>query len=106
MTLNAKIKRISSEIEKARGKNAEQQARLRDLEKKKTEIENLEIVTAVRGMNISFADLAELLKQVKPNSLSDLATSSQTGGRGEQQAELATSHDPKLDTNNNEEDNK
>ena len=90
--MNAKIKRISSEIEKTKGKIAEQQARLRDLEKQKTEIENLEIVTAVRGMNISFADLAELLKQVKPNSLSDLATSSQ--------------HDPKLDTNNNEEDNK
>jgi len=75
--LNAKIQRICNEIDKTRGKIHEQQARLRDLERQKTEIENLEIVSVVRGMNISFADLAEVLKQVKPNSLAALATSGQ-----------------------------
>jgi len=75
--LNARIQRIDKDIEKTRGKIHEQQARLRDLEKQKTEFENLEIVNAVRGMNISFADLAELLKAAKPNSLDTLATSSQ-----------------------------
>jgi len=63
--LNAKIERVNKEIEKAKGKIADQQARLRDLEKQKTELENLEIVEAVRGMDISFAELAVLLKATK-----------------------------------------
>ena len=63
--MNTKIERISKEIDKTKGKVADQQARLRELEKQKTELENLEIVDAVRGMNISFADLAALLKSAK-----------------------------------------
>jgi len=63
--LNAKIERVNKEIDKAKGKIADQQARLRDLEKQKTELENLEIVEAVRGMDISFAELAVLLKATK-----------------------------------------
>jgi len=64
--LNAKIERVNKEIEKAKGKIADQQVRLRDLEKQKTELENLEIVETVRGMDISFAELAVLLKSAKP----------------------------------------
>jgi len=67
--LNTKIERISREIDKTKGKIAEQQARLKDLEKQKTEQENLEIVEAVRGMDISFADLAALLKSAKGQAL-------------------------------------
>ena len=91
--MNARIQRIDKDIEKTKSKIHEQQARLRDLEKQKTEFENLEIVNAVRGMNISFADLAVLLKAAKPNSLNTLATSSQVA--------------PKLesDTNDDEEGN-
>lgn len=63
--MNAKIERVNKEIDKAKGKIADQQARLRDLEKQKTELENLEIVEAVRGMDISFAELAVLLKATK-----------------------------------------
>ena len=61
--MNAKIERVCKEIDKTKDKISEQQARLRDLEKQKTELENLDIVSTVRGMNISFADLAALLKQ-------------------------------------------
>ena len=64
--MNAKIERVNKEIEKAKGKIADQQVRLRDLEKQKTELENLEIVETVRGMDISFAELAVLLKSAKP----------------------------------------
>jgi predicted nucleic acid-binding Zn-ribbon protein len=63
--LNAKIERVNKEIDKTKSKISDQQARLRDLEKQKTELENLEIVEAVRGMNISFADLAALLQSAK-----------------------------------------
>ena len=63
--MSAKIERINKEIDKAKSKISDQQARLRDLEKQRTELENLEIVEAVRGMNISFTDLAALLKSAK-----------------------------------------
>ena len=65
--MKAKIERVCKEIEKTKEKINEQQARLRDLEKQKTEFENLDIVSTVRGMNISFAELAELLKNVRPD---------------------------------------
>lgn len=66
--MNAKIKRVINEIEKTKGKISEFQARLRDLEKQKTELENMEIVSAVRSMDISLADLADMLKQPRATS--------------------------------------
>jgi len=66
--LNAKIERVCKEIDKTKGKINEQQARLRELEKQKTELENVEIVDTVRGLDISFADLAELLKAARATS--------------------------------------
>ena len=66
--MNAKIERVSKEIDKTKGKISEYQARLRELEKQKTELENVEIVDVVRGMDISFADLAELLKAARATS--------------------------------------
>ena len=66
--MNAKIERVCKEIDKTKGKINEQQARLRELEKQKTELENVEIVDTVRGMDISFADLAELLKAARATS--------------------------------------
>ena len=59
------------EMEKTRDKIGVLQARLRDLEKQKTELENTEIISAVRGMDISMTELADMLKaasgQVGPN---------------------------------------
>lgn len=66
--MNAKIQRVMNEIEKTKGKISEFQARLRDLEKQKTELENMEIVSAVRGMDISLADLADMLKNPRAAS--------------------------------------
>ena len=60
--MNAKIERVNKDIEKTKGKINEQQARLRELEKQKTELENMEIVDTVRGMDISLADLAAMLR--------------------------------------------
>ena len=60
--MSAKIERVCKDIEKTKIKLSEQQARLRELEKQKTEFENMEIVDVVRGMDISLADLAALLK--------------------------------------------
>ena len=46
-----KSAKIEAEIEKVKAKINEQQTRLKDLEQKKLEAENSEIVDIVRGMN-------------------------------------------------------
>lgn len=73
--MNAKIERVSRDIQKTKDKINEFQTRLRELEKQKTELENIEIVDAVRGMDISLADLAAMLKSAKTGG----ATSGQVG---------------------------
>ena len=60
--MNPKIERVCKDIDKTKGKISELQARLRELEKQKTEMENTEIVETVRGMDISLADLAAMLR--------------------------------------------
>jgi hypothetical protein len=61
--MNVKIERVIKEIDKTKDKITEQQNRLRELEKQKTELENCEIVNAIRGMDISIADLAVMLQE-------------------------------------------
>ena len=48
----SKSAKIEAEIEKVKTKITEQQARLKELEQKKVEAENSEIVDIVRGMSI------------------------------------------------------
>lgn len=60
--MNPKIERVCKDIDKTKGKISELQARLRELERQKTELENTEIVETVRGMDISLADLAAMLR--------------------------------------------
>ena len=60
-----KSAKIEAEIEKVKAKIAEQQARLKELEQKKLEAENSEIVEIVRGMSVSLTDLPELLQTIK-----------------------------------------
>jgi uncharacterized protein YjgD (DUF1641 family) len=60
--------RVDKELEKTKEKISEQQARLRELEKQKTELENMEIVDAVRGMRIPLADLTAVLKSARATS--------------------------------------
>lgn len=73
--MNAKIERVSKNIDKTKDKISEFQTKLRELEKQKTELENMEIVDAVRGMDISLTDLAALLKAAKSGG----TTSGQVG---------------------------
>lgn len=64
----SKSAKIEAEIEKVKAKIAEQQTRLRELEQKKVEAENTEIVDMVRGMSVSLTDLPMLLQAIKKNS--------------------------------------
>ena len=61
----SKSAKIQAEIEKVTAKIAEQQARLKELEQKKLEAENSEIVESVRGMSVSLTDLPVLLQTIK-----------------------------------------
>lgn len=61
----SKSAKIEAEIEKVKAKIAEQQAKLKDLEQKKVEAENSEIVDIVRGMSVSLSDLPLLLEKLK-----------------------------------------
>ena len=61
----SKSAKIQAEIEKVTAKINEQQARLKELEQKKLEAENSEIVEIVRGMSVSLTDLPVLLQTFK-----------------------------------------
>ena len=63
----SKSAKIEAEIEKVKTKIAEQQARLKELEQKKHEAENGEIVDIVRGMSISLTELPLLLQSMQKN---------------------------------------
>ena len=58
-----KIDKIEKELEKAREKAAEWQAKIRDLEKQKQEEENSQIVQAVRSLKLTPAELMAFLKR-------------------------------------------
>jgi hypothetical protein len=63
--LNAKIEHVNKDIDKTKEKISEFQTKLRELEKQKTELENTEIVEAVRGMDIPLNDLPAVLKALR-----------------------------------------
>lgn len=60
-----KSAKIEAEIEKVKAKINEQQTRLKDLEQKKLEAENSEIVDIVRGLSISLEELPLVLQQLR-----------------------------------------
>ena len=73
----SKSAKIVAEIEKVKAKITEQQDRLKELEQKKLEAENSEIVDMVRGMSVSLADLPDLLKKLKAGSLGQVVPKSE-----------------------------
>lgn len=57
-----KLTKLQMEIDKTKQKISEQQAKLRELEHQKTEIENTEIVELVRSMKMNTSELSTFLK--------------------------------------------
>lgn len=70
-----KIDKLDKELEKAREKAAEWQAKIRELEKQKQEEENSQIVQAVRSLKLTPAQLMAFLNDPK----NSLTTSGHTG---------------------------
>lgn len=61
----SKSAKIEAEIEKVKAKIAEQQTKLKELEQRKIEAENSEIVEMVRGMSVSLTELPLLLEKLR-----------------------------------------
>lgn len=64
--MNPKIKKIDAEYEKNAAKITELQARQRELEKQRLELENLDIIGMVRSMGLTPDQLAALIQGVRP----------------------------------------
>ena len=70
-----RLEKIEKDLEKAREKAAECQAKVRELEKQKQEEENSQIVQAVRSMKLTPAELLAFFNNPKDTP----AASGQTG---------------------------
>ena len=65
----SKINKLKAELVRAREKASEWQARVRDIERQITELENLEIIQAVRGVAAAPEDLRNLLDMIRAANL-------------------------------------
>ena len=72
--MNAKIKKINAEYEKNAAKIAELQARQKELDKQRTELENLDIVGMVRSMGMTPEELAALIEASKNGQMAPAMT--------------------------------
>jgi len=62
---NPRIEKVKTEIEKTKAKISEFTAKLRALERQKTDLENEQIVALVRREKISDAELSTLMKSLR-----------------------------------------
>jgi len=63
--MNPKLEKITDDMKKTQERIAGLQARLRELDKQKKELENAEIIAAVRGMKATPGELEAFLKTMR-----------------------------------------
>ena len=63
--MNAKIQKITDDIAKLKQKIANNQVRLRDLERQKVELENADIIAAVRRIDVPPEEIAALIQKLQ-----------------------------------------
>ena len=77
----SKSAKIEAEIEKVKAKIAEQQTKLKELDQRKIEVENSEIVDMVRSMSVSLTELSLLLEKLRSGeTLGQVVPKSETLG--------------------------
>ena len=96
--MNPRIAKIKEEIEKIKVKLNRGQTRLRELEKQLTDLENADIVAAVRGVEIAPDELAAFVQMFKEKQQGGTAPNLDTP------AAVPTPSVSALKTNNDEED--
>ena len=72
--MNVKIKKIDSEYQKNADKISELQARQKELDKQRTELENLDIIGMVRSLGMTAEELAALIQSAKNGPMHDTPT--------------------------------
>ena len=70
--MNLRISKITDDIGKLRRKIAKDQARLRELERQKLELENADIVAAVRSIDVPPEELRALIAQLQSQPIPNL----------------------------------
>jgi len=63
--MNPRIPKITDDITKLRRKITDNQARLRELERQKLELENADIVAAVRSMDVAPEEFRALIARLQ-----------------------------------------
>ena len=101
--MNPKIKKTQDELERTKDKIAELQALVPQLERSITDMENTEIIKAVRSANIALADLPAFISSLKQAS-APAAREIQTGGAYSGEYNNDVSKDNKLFTLDGEDD--
>jgi anthranilate phosphoribosyltransferase len=96
--MNPRIAKIKDEIEKIKEKLSRGQIRLRELEKQLTDLENADIVAAVRGVEIAPDELAAFVQMFKEKQKGGTVPNLETADT----VPIKGISDPK--TNNDEED--
>ena len=67
------LKKVNNEIEKIEAQLALLQARLQELKEQRTQLENAEMIAAIRNANFNTEDMLAVIQAVK-NGGTDLAT--------------------------------
>lgn len=67
--MNPKIEKITREIEKTQARIADDQARLKELERQKLNLENTEIVVLFRSVDVAPSELAAFIEKYKAQSV-------------------------------------
>lgn len=70
--MNPKIPKLTEDIAKLKRKIANNQARLRDMERLKIELENADIIAAVRGVDVPPEEIAALIQKLHSQAVPNL----------------------------------
>lgn len=78
--MNQRIQKTVADIEKTKARIAELQTRLRELEAQKVDLENTEIVSLFRSVDVAPQELAGFIRAYKAQSAYPQQTGSRTPG--------------------------
>lgn len=82
--MNAKIRKVLSDMTKIEDKIKELQAKWQELNKQKIELENLEIIGLIRGANIDINNLPQALTAYRNKSGVPFSFQKQEGNQNEE----------------------
>lgn len=80
--MNPRIEKLNKDIARTREQVTQAQARLREMEQRRTELENTEIVAAFRAADIPLSELPSFIQQLhsSPIALLPVTPVASTGG--------------------------